>query len=91
MVRGKGKSACLNGRALGALIGIQKNCFLLKACGQEPVTKQSIGALTSFLTAETNTHSSESVRPQTKESGSSNHIFQNKQAPSEHLEQNLTW
>lgn len=50
-----------------------------------------MGALMSLRTAETNKHNSESVRPQTKESSSSNHIIQNKQAQSERLNQNLKW
>lgn len=69
--------------------------LLLKAHGPKPVTKafqrQSTGVLVLFLIAETNTHNSESVRPQANESCSSNHIIQKKKAQSGQLDQNLKW
>ena len=48
-----------------------------------------MGVLVLFLTAETKTHYSESVRPQAKESYSTNHIIQNKKAQYGHLDHNL--
>ena len=65
----------------------------LKAHGPKSVIKafqrQSMGVLVLFLTAETKTHYSESVRPQAKESYSTNHIIQNKKAQYGHLDNNL--
>ena len=67
--------------------------LLLKAHGPQSVIKafqrQSMGVSVLFLIAENKTHYSESVRPQPKESYSTNHIIQNKKAQYGHLDHNL--